>query len=383
MTVLSTRRLRLGAAALAASTLVLMMIPATPALATSVVYSAPALSTSADGEIITASTTISASPAVTADKAGVCARNSGGGVVDFPAQSSVPLSVAGTAMSSTRVLSPGTYTYWACAKVSGNWHDIGAKNTLVVIDPGTTPTLPTPVPNPGAADPSGVPMPVGDLPGWHQTFSDDFTTNVAAGGFPGPYASKWMSYNGFADSSGNGDYNQNIISMHDGEMDLNLHTVNGRPQGAAPVPLVDGGAWGGQTYGMFSVRFRSDWLPGYGTGWLLWADSGNWNDGEIDFPEGGLSQTMQAFDHCVGNAAVNCLAVNTGVTYINWHTATVQWSPAGVFYILDGKTVASDTTDIPTKPLHWVLQTGTSGPLPSASESGHVLIDWVSVYSLS
>ena len=31
-----------------------------------------------------------------------------------------------------------------------------------------------------AASPSGEEMPVGDLPGWHQVFTDDFTTNVAA-----------------------------------------------------------------------------------------------------------------------------------------------------------------------------------------------------------
>jgi len=38
---------------------------------------------------------------------------------------------------------------------------------------------------PAITDPSGQPMPVGDLPGWHQTFADDFTTDVPLGGFSG------------------------------------------------------------------------------------------------------------------------------------------------------------------------------------------------------
>src|SRR5215472_1874929 len=35
-----------------------------------------------------------------------------------------------------------------------------------------------------AHSPSGEPMPVGDIPGWHQVFSDDFTTDVPLGSFP-------------------------------------------------------------------------------------------------------------------------------------------------------------------------------------------------------
>ncbi len=32
----------------------------------------------------------------------------------------------------------------------------------------------------GAADPSGVPMPKGNLPGWRQVYANDFTVNAAA-----------------------------------------------------------------------------------------------------------------------------------------------------------------------------------------------------------
>ena len=53
--------------------------------------------------------------------------------------------------------------------------------------------------------------------------------------------------------------------------------------------------WQRQAFGRFSVRFRSDPLPGYKAAWLLWPESDNWNEGEIDFPEGGLDSTMWGF----------------------------------------------------------------------------------------
>ena len=53
---------------------------------------------------------------------------------------------------------------------------------------------------------SSTAMPVGNLNGWRQIFTDDFTTDVPLGSFPGPYAKKWTSYTGFDDTSGNGTY---------------------------------------------------------------------------------------------------------------------------------------------------------------------------------
>ena len=143
----------------------------------------------------------------------------------------------------------------------------------------------------------------------------------------------------------------------------NLHSENGRAQGAAPVPLVNG-AWGGQVYGRYTVRFKSDALPGYGTGWLLWPDSNNWNDGEIDFPESGLNSTIKGYNHTVGNPAHNDLVFDTGVTYLGWHTATIEWTPSKITYLLDGNVVSSSTTSVPSKALHWVLQTATTGTQP-------------------
>src|SRR5437764_782137 len=79
-----------------------------------------------------------------------------------------------------------------------------------------------------AAAPSGPPMPVGDLPGWHQIFTDNFAANVPLGSFPAAVASKWTAYSGFADTSGHGTYDPaKVISISNGVMTLHLHTENG------------------------------------------------------------------------------------------------------------------------------------------------------------
>ena len=221
-------------------------------------------------------------------------------------------------------------------------------------------------------------LPLGDLPGWRQTLTEDFSVDQPAGQFPGAYSSKWMSYDGFVDTSGEGDYAQRIISAHDSMLDLHLHTENGRPLAAAPVPLVDG-TWGGQTYGRFSVRLKADPLVGYGAALLLWSDANDWNEGEIDFPESHLDQTVTAANHCPGDPMRNCYQVGTKARFSDWHVYTINWTPHLLSFEVDGKTVGSTAEHIPTSPMHWVLQFGTAG-IPDAATEGHVLIDWATIY---
>ena len=222
-------------------------------------------------------------------------------------------------------------------------------------------------------------MPLGDLPGWKQTFTEDFSRPLTGGAFPGVYGSRWLSYDGFTDTSKNGDYNQSIISAHDGVLDLNLRSVDGRPLGAAPVPLVHG-RWGGQIYGRFSVRMKADALAGYGAGMLLWSDANDWNDGEIDFPESALTQTANGANHCPGDPSTNCYTMQSNAVYPDWHVYTIDWMPNLLSFEIDGIVVGSTSTGIPTAAMHWVMQFGTNG-IPAANTSGHVLIDWATIYS--
>lgn len=232
---------------------------------------------------------------------------------------------------------------------------------------------------PGPDAPSGVPMPVADLPGWRLVLADDFTTDVAPGAFPGPaYADRWTAYDGFTDTSGLGVYSAAAISVRDGMLELDLRTVAGQPVSAAPVPLLDG-TWGGSRYARVSVRFRADPVPGYKAAWLLWPDSDDWDEGEINFPEGHLDGTFWAFNHCLGDPVRLCFARDTHTRFDAWHTATIEWLPEGVTFLLDGRVVGRSDVS-PTTPMHWVLQTETVEGGPGPQDSGRVQIDWVTIH---
>jgi hypothetical protein len=239
--------------------------------------------------------------------------------------------------------------------------------------------IPAPAPTPG---PSGVPMPIGDVPGWHQVFADDFTTNVPIGQFPRAVAARWGgSYpDGWTDTSGAGTYMPSqVVSVSGGVMDLYLHTAGAVHMVAAPVPSLPT-----MTYGRYVIRFRSDAIPGYKTAWLLWPDSGVWpRDGEIDFPEGSLDGTIAGFVHYQGGTSGSDQYVmpDTGVTYTGWHTAQIDWLPSGVTFSLDGNVVGQTTSRVPNTPMRWVIQTETDGGAPPASSAGNLQIDWVSVYA--
>jgi beta-glucanase (GH16 family) len=218
------------------------------------------------------------------------------------------------------------------------------------------------------------------LAGWQLVFADDFDTDVAAGSFPGPYHDRWHSYDGFADTSGLGFYDRNIMSVSDSVLDLHLQTKGGRPLGAAPVPLV-GGQWGGQLYGRFSIRMRADPVPGFGMASLLWSDREIWEEGEVNFPEGALNSTVKAFNHCIGDPSKTCYEANTGVEFDQWHTYTMEWTPGRIQYFLDDELVGETTNNIPSESMHWVIQTGTTDAVPSPGAEGHLEIDWVTIHT--
>jgi Glycosyl hydrolases family 16 len=247
-----------------------------------------------------------------------------------------------------------------------------------------------------AASPSGKPMPVGHLPGWHQIFTDDFNRPVPVGGYPSHQncggrvypASKWCPYpDGTRDTSGIGTYMPSrVMSNHDGILDLHLRTAGRVRMVAAPQAILPNAPtlYRGQRYGRYVVRFRADPLPCYKTAWLLWPDSGVWpRDGEIDFPEGELDQTISGFVHFQnGTSGSDQYGVGTGATYTRWHTAVIVWLPNLVRFNLDGRIIGQVRKRIPNKPMHWVLQTETSC-WPARSTAGHVRIDWVAIYKPS
>lgn len=243
---------------------------------------------------------------------------------------------------------------------------------------------------PPPVDPSGEAMPVGDLPGWKQVFTDDFAVDVPLGSFPAAVSTKWDAYpDGWKDTSKNGTYSPSkVVSVRGGLMNMHLHTENGVHRVAAPVPRLPGavGPAGGQLYGRYAVRYRADPVPGYKVAWLLWPDTDDWADGEINFPEGDLVDTATGFMH-YRNSPRKQDQHPSGAAFGSWHTAVIEWTPERTTFLLDGAIVGSstDASKIPATPMHWVLQTETvlKGPKPSDTAAGDVQVDWVAAYALA
>lgn len=261
-------------------------------------------------------------------------------------------------------------------------------------------------------------MPVGDVPGWHQVFADDFNTNVPVGAFSGctdgghgaisstcsglsswpDVQAKWWAYpDGWPDTEsrltgglqGGVNMPSKVLSIHDGVLDSYLHNDGTRNLVAAPLPKIPGGSgWnGGLLYGRYVMRFRAvDWLPGFYAAWLLWPDSNYYpHNGEIDFPEGPLNGPFCGFMHHEGSTTVTQQdSYCPGTTFDRWHTSVLEWLPNRATFYVDGVKLGEslDPAKIPNTALHMVLQSETNngGQQPTPYEGGHVAVDWIAVY---
>lgn len=220
-------------------------------------------------------------------------------------------------------------------------------------------------------------------------FHDDFSVDVPLGSFPTNSDGTWKSYlPTWRDTSGNGLYSTAlVVSVANGMLDKYIHTTSdGIHRVAAIEPM--GGARG-LLYGRYEVRARMDLIDGYKVAWLLWPTSNVWpRDGEIDFPERNLISTgVFGFVHhqgaTTGSDQYSVLVSPFDAT--QWHTYTTEWSPGRVRFLLDGDQIGTTTDRIPNTPMNWVLQTETrlSGGEPPDSSSGHIQIDYVTVWSYS
>ncbi|MBL7255248.1 family 16 glycosylhydrolase [Paractinoplanes lichenicola] len=247
---------------------------------------------------------------------------------------------------------------------------------------GSGPTASVMVTIPAAgSSPSGQPLPVGDLAGWRQIFTEDFTNDVALGSWPGSYAAKFDQYDyphNPPDTHGGGVWRTGKdVSVSGGTADYYLHSENGVAYSAAILPRTPT-----QTYGRYEVRFKVDpGMTGWNSAWLLWPDDDVWPaHGEIDWPEGALTGNMEAFMH-YADANGGQDAASSGTAFASgWHTATTEWLPGSVKVYLDGRLIRTFTKKIPSLPMHWVLQS-ESGSSSRPTGSGHIKIDWLTIYT--
>lgn len=234
------------------------------------------------------------------------------------------------------------------------------------------------------AAPAGTALPVGNLPGWTQTLAEDFTTPVALGSFPGPYSSRFFPYTaGAKDTSGYGTYSAaKTASVAGGVFDTWLRT-EGTTRNVNATVVTSPGGWG-QTYGRYAIRLKADVINGYKIVPLLWPDSEIWDQGEIDYPE---VNVLSGGDKVTANIYKNGSWVNIRPGTINptdgWHTYITEWTPGQLRFYADGVLFGQTTTNVPTVPMHWVLQFETfiGAGAPPATAAGHVQVDWVAMYS--
>jgi hypothetical protein len=229
--------------------------------------------------------------------------------------------------------------------------------------------------------------------GWTPLIRQDFRRAAPLGTFADRYPG-WSWYDGMTETSREtkrprgqvGVWNsKTTMSVHDGLLDCRLHTAGARPQVCALTPTPTGRIWHGQRYGRYSVRFKSDPVPGYKIAWLLWPDSNDWNQGEIDFPEASLNGAITGSSHRNdGDPADFAWFVQTATRMDGWHTATIDWQPGRLTYLLDGESwTTTDPAALPRVPMRWTLQAETEieDAAPARSAQGHILIDWVAAWS--
>ncbi len=274
------------------------------------------------------------------------------------------------------------------SRTAGSLIELGAANGscaqkfALLSASGTTPaptsTGTTPAPTatgtgttpPSTSSPSGKAAPVGDLPGWHQVLSEEFGGAATAATFDKTYANSWCGYN-----DGTGGKYYKVISAHDGVMDITLDGTKGAAGSFGPPDRC----WGG-IYGRYSIRFKADGAQGNGTAIMVWPSSNIWGDGEIDYPEGNFGDQLHVFHHpmnCTDCSSSDGYA--TGAKFSDWHTATTEWTSASVKYYLDDVLIKTVTHDVPKTDHRYTLQVA---PNASQVSAGHMLIDWVALYTV-
>jgi hypothetical protein len=240
---------------------------------------------------------------------------------------------------------------------------------------------------------SGEPLPAGDLDGWRQLLAEDFDTDVAEGSFPGAaYGSRWAVYpDGAPDTTRRGvQAPSTILSVQNSLLTWRFRdNAAGVPQVAVPLPRIHGPGtdpYRGQLYGRYSVRLRSTQRAlGYAVVFLLWPDDGIHPDhGEFDYPAGDLTHPIRAFT-VQARPDPAPFASMTTATFDSWHTATIEWSPGLVRYLLDGRVIGTSTEDLPSTPMHWVLQTDTTdyGAPPAPGATANLEVDWAAAWAYS
>jgi hypothetical protein len=283
--------------------------------------------------------------------------------------------LVGGAWSTLRLSHPG----------AGSAHLQDQVEGASTVGPTASPT-PSASPSPSgtastlARSPSGAPMPVGDLPRWHQVFAEDFDGNALS--------KDWNVYTGQPGGDPLGWWDPSHVMVGNGMLTIRAskgQTPNGETYisgGISNAPSFS------QTYGRYDIRFRMDKGLGIAYALLLWPTSDVWPP-EIDIMEDNghyRSDTSATLHYGPNNTEV---FRKVSGDFTKWHTASLEWTPGHLVYYLDGKVWTTISGSyVPNQPMHIAIQTQAwpCGPWEACPDSTtppvvNLQVDWVAAYS--
>ena len=137
------------------------------------------------------------------------------------------------------------------------------------------------------------------------------------------------------------------------------------------------------------VRARADKGRGFSAAILLWPDSENKDDGELDMMEV-PSETRDAAHFVVHWSPQNKIdGAKVPGDFSQWHTFAMEWLPDPITWYVDGvkRYENRDKAVIPTKPMYLAIQLD-QGPLKDwvpardemTPEELSLEVDWVRTY---
>jgi hypothetical protein len=238
-----------------------------------------------------------------------------------------------------------------------------------------------------ATSPSGQALPIGNLPGWRQVFTDDFSGTSLNGAV-------WGKYAGQPSNDPMGWWDPGHVAVNNCML-----TLNGNYDSAIkPGIFVTAGVGFREViptpYGKYLIRMRVDKGDGISAIALLWPQAPVWPP-EIDFYEdpGGDRKTTSATLHCGTNGNNSCIDHKrlTTFDFTQWHTVGIEWTKGQIKYTIDDTVWASiNDSRVPSIPMNLALQLQAleCGPYNTCVGAGtpaevDMQVDWVAVYTPS
>jgi len=364
--------------------LLISLITAVPADA-AVAFRKVTLDIKVTNQSVMAAVKVKANPKTKVNDYGIALERGNTRLKDLVKKTDVTISKTGTTirMAKPVKLKPGKYTAWVYVNKPGSackcvWKRVGSFKTFIIKPAGLAGEVQA--------------APIGDVPGFRQTFVENFKTAAVPGKAYSVYDKSIVGYGNVSQ------YREANVSAHHGVLDLNIPGSSAKVNPGTGAAVIFGppeSVWG-QKYGRFEIRFKVVGGRGTGAAFMLWPSDrpgcpgGCWSDGEIDFPEGWFSSNIKLYQHtitkCEDRGYVYCgnyVSKDTGVKWDGWHTASIEWKPKSLRYRLDDKLIHTETNikEIPKMKERWTLQV-VDAQHGSKHAPGHVYVDWVSKYSL-